>query len=78
MTIDEEVVPVHPWSGVSDFLLNALENIVSRLLKVMLAVVALPLPTLGWAQGKIAVVNLQEAILQTDEAQKRLTEVRDQ
>ena len=48
----------------------------SRLLKVMLAVVALTLPTLGWAQGKIAVVNLQEAILQTDEAQKRLTAVR--
>jgi len=49
---------------------------VSRLLKVMLAVVALTLPTLGWAQGKIAVVNLQEAILQTDEAQKRLAAVR--
>jgi outer membrane protein len=49
---------------------------VSRFLKVMLAVVALTLPTLGWAQGKIAVVNLQEAILQTDEAQKRLTAVR--
>ena len=48
----------------------------SRFLKVMLAVVALTLPTLGWAQGKIAVVNLQEAILQTDEAQKRLTAVR--
>ncbi|MEP1472736.1 MAG: OmpH family outer membrane protein [Halieaceae bacterium] len=48
----------------------------SRLLKVTLAVVALSLPTLGWAQGKIAVVNLQEAILQTDEAQKRLTAVR--
>ena len=48
----------------------------SRLLKVMLAVAALTLPTLGWAQGKIAVVNLQEAILQTDEAQKRLTAVR--
>ncbi|NCF21078.1 MAG: OmpH family outer membrane protein [Haliea sp.] len=33
---------------------------------------------MGWAQGKIAVVDLQEAILQTDLAQKRLTEVRDQ
>ena len=50
----------------------------SRLLKVALAVLALSLPTLGWAQGKIAVVDLQEAILQTDLAQKRLTEVRDQ
>jgi outer membrane protein len=36
------------------------------------------LPTLGWAQGKIAVVDLQEAILQTDLAQKRLQEVREQ
>ena len=48
----------------------------SRLLKVTLAVVALSLPALGRAQGKIAVVNLQEDILQTDEAQKRLTAVR--
>ena len=36
------------------------------------------MPTLGWAQGKIAVVDLQEAILQTDLAQKRLQEVREQ
>jgi outer membrane protein len=36
------------------------------------------LPTLGWAQGKIAVVDLQEAILQTDLAQKRLQQVREQ
>ena len=38
----------------------------------------LALPTLGWAQGKIAVVDLQEAILQTDVAQKRLQDIRDQ
>ncbi len=50
----------------------------SRLFKVAIAVLALSLPTLGWAQGKIAVVDLQEAILQTDLAQKRLTEVRNQ
>lgn len=50
----------------------------SRFLKLTLAVVALSLPTLGWAQGKIAVVNLQEAILQTDEAQKRLDAVRNE
>lgn len=50
----------------------------SRLLKVAIAVVALTLPVLGWAQGKIAVVDLQEAILQSDLAQKRLNEVRDQ
>ena len=50
----------------------------SRFLKLTLAVVALTLPALGWAQGKIAVVNLQEAILQTDEAQKRLDAVRNE
>ena len=48
-----------------------------RLLKVAFAVLVLSLPTLAWAQGKIAVVDLQEAILQTDLAQKRLAEVRD-
>ncbi|MEH6636260.1 MAG: OmpH family outer membrane protein [Halioglobus sp.] len=50
----------------------------SRLLKVAFAVFVLSMPTLGWAQGKIAVVDLQEAILQTDLAQKRLTAVRDE
>ena len=50
----------------------------SIVLKLTLAVVALTLPALGWAQGKIAVVNLQEAILQTDEAQKRLDAVRNE
>lgn len=55
-----------------------MEKIVSRLLKITFAVIALSLPALGWAQGKIAVVNLQEAILQTDLAQKRLGEVRSQ
>jgi len=51
---------------------------VSRLIKATLVVLALSLPSLGWAQGKIAVVDLQEAILQTDQAQKRLADVRDQ
>ena len=50
----------------------------SRFIKLTLAVLVLALPTLGWAQGKIAVVDLQEAILQTDLAQKRLQEIRDQ
>ena len=50
----------------------------SKLLKITLAVVALSLPSLGWAQGKIAVVNLQEAIMQSDVAQKRLNAVREQ
>jgi outer membrane protein len=48
---------------------------VSKLLKFTFAVLVLALPTLGWAQGKIAVVDLQEAILQTDVAQKRLAEL---
>jgi outer membrane protein len=51
---------------------------VSRLLKLTLAVLAFSVPTLGWAEGKIAVVDLNEAIMQTDEAQKRLGQVRDQ
>lgn len=49
-----------------------------KFLKVALFAMALAIPTLGWAQGKIAVVDLQEAILQTDKAQKRLGEVRGQ
>ena len=47
-------------------------------LKTTIAVIALALPVMGWAQGKIAVVDLQEAILQTDLAQKRLNDVRNQ
>lgn len=50
----------------------------SKFLKITFAVLALSLPAMGWAQGKIAVVNLQEAILQTDQAQKRLADVRNQ
>lgn len=50
----------------------------SKLFKLSIVVLALALPGLGWAQGKIAVVDLQEAILQTDLAQKRLQEIRDQ
>jgi len=51
---------------------------VSRMFKIALTVLALALPGLGWAQGKIAVVNLEQAILQTDLAQKRLADVRAQ
>ena len=51
----------------------------SKLLKFTFAVLVLALPTLGWAQqGKIAVVDLQEGILKTDVAQKRLAELRAQ
>ena len=49
-----------------------------KFLKASVVLFALALPTLGWAQGKIAVVDLQEAILQTDQAQKRLNQVREQ
>lgn len=48
----------------------------SRFLKVALTCVFLAAPALAFAQGKIAVVNVQEAILQTDQAQKRLADVR--
>ncbi len=50
----------------------------SRLLKATCVFFALALPVAGWAQGKIAVVDLQEAILQTDQAQKRLADIRNQ
>ena len=43
-----------------------------------LAAVVLLLPASVLAQGKIAVVNLQEAILQSDQAQARMAEVRSQ
>ena len=46
--------------------------------KVLIASLVLALlPSLATAQGRIAVVNLEEAILQTDEAQKRLTGLRE-
>lgn len=44
-------------------------------LKVALLVIAAASPALGWAQGKIAVVDLEKAMLQTDLAQKRLGEL---
>lgn len=50
----------------------------SRLLKVALAIFACSVSTLVWAEGKIAVFDLQNAILQTDVAQERLKEVRSQ
>lgn len=50
----------------------------TRLAKVTLALAALTLPALAAAQGKIAVVNLQQAILQSDRAQQELEQVRGQ
>lgn len=50
----------------------------SKIAKILVTTMLLALPSLALAQGKIAVVNLQEAILQTDLAQKRLDEVYNQ
>ena len=50
----------------------------SKLIKATLALVFVALPLTAAAQGKIAVVDLQEAILQTDYAQKRINDVRAQ
>lgn len=50
----------------------------SHFLRVVLAVVACTASTLAWAEGKIAVFDLQTAILQTDAAQKRLQELRNE
>ena len=50
----------------------------SKLLKVAAAVLAMSIPVLGWSQDKIKVVDVQGAILQTDMAQKRLGEIREQ
>lgn len=50
----------------------------SRFVRVVIAVLAFSVPTLGWTESKIAVVDVQGAILQTDIAQKRMGEVRDQ
>jgi len=51
---------------------------VRNVMKTAVVACFLLLPMLGWAQGKINVVDLQEAILQTDLAQKRLNAVREQ
>ncbi len=50
----------------------------SKVLKVLATCLLFSLPAAAMAQGKIAVVNLQEAILQTDLAQKRLQDVYNQ
>lgn len=51
----------------------------ARILNILLVSIALSLlPSTVFAQGRIAVVNLEEAILQTDEAQARLNGLRTQ
>lgn len=50
----------------------------SRQFKLLIAALALAMvPSLAAAQGRIAVVNLEEAILQTDEAQQKLNALRE-
>jgi len=51
---------------------------VAKILRVVTAVLALSVPVLAWSQEKIAVVDVQGAILQTDYAQKKLGEIRAQ
>lgn len=46
----------------------------NKLMKLMTATLFIALPTLAVAQGKIAVVDLEAAILQSDYAQARLNE----
>lgn len=48
------------------------------LISVLLSLAILMLPTVAAAQGRIAVVNLEEAILQTDAAQQKLNGLRSQ
>ena len=46
----------------------------NKMMKLMTATLLIALPTLAVAQGKIAVVDLEAAILQSDYAQARLNE----
>ncbi len=50
----------------------------SKLFQLSVALLVFSLSSIGWAQGKIAVVDVQGAILQTDAAQKRVEEVRNE
>lgn len=50
----------------------------SKLLKLALFTLTISVSSLSFAQGKTAVVDLNEAILQTDFAQKRMGEIRSQ
>ena len=44
--------------------------------QIIFSVLVILMPMTGFAQGKISVVNLQEAMLKTDLAQTRLSEIR--
>ena len=62
------------WEEVSNFKTLLREVVVKPFNRFLVSAALLVLPTLAMAQGKIAVVNLEEAILQTDLAQQRLAE----
>jgi len=62
------------WEEVSNFKTLLREVVAKPFNKFLVSAALLVLPTLAMAQGKIAVVNLEEAILQTDLAQQRLAE----
>lgn len=53
---------------------NLMEVLVNKLTKLVAIAALLAVPAIASAQGRIAVVNLEEAILQTDYAQQRLNE----
>lgn len=55
-----------------------MEITVNRIYTAILTLAVLAMPGLAQAQGKIAVVDLQAAILQTDMAQQRIAAVRAQ
>ena len=44
--------------------------------QIIFSILVMLMPMTGFAQGKISVVNLQEAMLKTDLAQTRLSEIR--
>ncbi len=67
------------WVVVSKIFLIIMEKAVSKYVSVLFVLLALcVLPGLASAQGKIAVVNLEQAMLQTDEAQRRIAALREQ
>jgi outer membrane protein len=62
------------WVEVSNLKTLLREVVVKPFNKFLVSAALFVLPALAIAQGKIAVVNLEEAILQTDLAQQRLAE----
>lgn len=50
----------------------------SRSIKAVFAVLVMTLSGIAWAEGKIAVVNFENAIMQTDLMQKRMIEMQNE